>query len=62
MTSIAAVIFMFALGVAMVLAGIQIFIIAAEQDTYFKVSWCTFMGIVCVAGGIALAYMPWGCA
>lgn len=53
---------MFALGVAMVLAGIQIFIIAAGQDTYFKVSWCTFMGIVCVAGGIALAYMPWGCA
>ena len=53
---------MFALGLAMVLAGIQIFIIAAEQETYFKVSGYTFMAIVCIVGGIALAYMPWGCA
>lgn len=62
MASMFAAIFMFALGVAVVLAGMQVLFMATVQDTRLKLYGCVLLGILCIAGGITLACVPWSIA
>lgn len=62
MSSIFAAVFFFALGVTVVLAGLQMFMFATTQATYPKLCACVLLAIACIAGGCTLAYLPWSLA
>lgn len=62
MASIFALIFFLALGIAVVVAGIQLFLMAITQQTCLMLCTYVLLAIACVAGGVALAYLPWSLA
>lgn len=59
MASIFAVIFFLALGIAVAVAGIQLFLMATTQQTCLMLCTYALLAIACVAGGITLACVPW---